>query len=58
MKSGNLSYRSVDLETRFSQKTNERICFSILTTAQDRKTNAFVRLLGESAALQFCFKIY
>jgi hypothetical protein len=30
------------LSCRFSQKTNEQICFSILTTAQDRK-NKFVR---------------
>ena len=26
--------------------------------AQDRKTNSFVRFLGESAAQQFCFEIY
>ena len=26
--------------------------------SQDRKTNSFVRFLGESAAQQFCFEIY
>ena len=36
--------QSVDLETKqlsrsFSKKTNKRICFSILTTVQDRKKN-------------------
>ena len=55
-----LSQRSVDLKIkllsrRFSQKTNERIYFSILATVQDRKTNSFGRI---SAALQFCFEIY
>ena len=37
---------------------NEQIYFSILTTVQDRKTNSFAHLLGESAALQFYFEIY
>jgi hypothetical protein len=40
-----------------SKKTNERICFSILNSSQDRKINSFVRFLGESAAQQFCFEI-
>ena len=53
----------VDLKTkllshRFSQKMNKQICFSILTTVQDRKTNSFVHFWGESAALHFCFEIY
>ena len=46
------------LKCRFSKKTNEQICFPILTTVLDRKTNSFVHFLGESAALQFCFEIY
>ena len=52
---------------RFSQKTNEQICFSILTTwkylkskfnfqffpdCEDRKTNSSVRFLGEVMLLQ------
>ena len=48
----------IQKKKRFSQKTNERICFSILATVQDRKTNSFVSFLGEPAALQFCFEIY
>ena len=46
------------LSCRFSQKTNKRICFSILNSSQDRKTNSFIHFLGESAAQQFCFEIY
>ena len=53
----------LDLETkllsrRFSQKTNEQICFSILNSSQDRKTNSFVHFLGESVARQFGFEIF
>ena len=70
--------RSVDLERKLasrniSQKTNEGICFSILTTRkylklefrfqvfrshQDRKTNLFVCFLGEVTARLICFEIY
>ena len=45
-----------------SQKTNEQICFSILTVRKylklERKTNSFVRFLREVTARQFCFEIY
>jgi cytosine/uracil/thiamine/allantoin permease len=30
----------------------------VVPTVQDRKTNSFIRFLGESAAQQFCFEIY
>jgi hypothetical protein len=68
-----LSFRlkeaKIDLKTKlsshnFSQKTNEPICFSILTTRNlnfdfkfqvftNGKTNSFVRVLGEVTARQF-----
>ena len=61
------------LSHNLSQKTNEWIYFSILTTRkylklefqfqvfpsrQDRKTNLSVCFLGEVTARQFCFEIY
>ena len=55
--------RSVNFESKFSsqnffQKTNQRICFSILTTYQDRKTNSMVRFLEEVLAGKFVFDFY
>ena len=46
------------VEPQILPKTNGWICFSILNSSQDRKTNLFVCFLGESVAQQFCFEIY
>ena len=32
--------------------------FQVLPSCQDKKTNSFVRFLGEVMTRQFCFKIY
>ena len=53
----------VKIENRFSsqnffQKLNHRICFSILISSQDRKTNSLVCFLEEVLAGKFAFEIY
>ena len=52
--------RSVKIENKFSSQNffQKRICFSILTTYQDRKTNSMVWFLEEVLAGQFVFEIY
>ena len=57
-KSENLA--TVNFESKFSsqnffQKTNQRICFSILATYPDRKTNSMVQFLDEVLAGKFVF---
>ena len=39
-------------------KTEQSICFSILISSQDRKTNSLVRFLEEVLAGKFAFEIY
>ena len=57
------TYRSVNFKSKvssqnFFQKTNQRICFSILTTYQDRKTTLIVRFLEEVLVGKFVFNFY
>ena len=42
----------------FFQKSNHRICLSILISSQDRKTNSLVSFLEEILAGTFAFEIY
>ena len=54
---------SIKIENKFSsqnffQKPNHRICFSILISSQDRKTNSLVCFLEEILAGKFAFVIY
>ena len=58
-----ICYRSVKIENKFSgqnffQKPNHRICFSILISSQNRKTNSLVQFLEEVLARKFAFEIY
>ena len=45
-------------QPKLLQKTNQRICFSIQTTYQDRKTNSMVRFLEEFLAGKIVFNSY
>ena len=56
-----LLIKVIKIESKFSsqnffQITNHRICFSILTSYQDRKTNSLVPFLGRSFGWKICFQ--
>ena len=55
IRKGQIKLKAVSERRRFSQKTNERICFVCREKQKANTTNSFVRFLGESAARQSAF---